>query len=98
MTSDEMTTAGAVTAGEVEKALIAYLETKTKAVVSPGQDLVETGLSSSMLAMELVVFLEGRFDIAIVGFDLKLENFRSVERMVDLVLRLRAADEQGLDG
>ncbi|MGN2638088.1 phosphopantetheine-binding protein [Nocardia takedensis] len=97
MTSDVPTTSTSVTDGDVEKALIDYLQTKTKTVVAVDQDLVETGLSSSMLAMELVVFLEGRFDIAIVGLDLKLENFRSVARMVELVLRLRAEEEQSLD-
>ncbi|MFC4376076.1 hypothetical protein ACFO5K_18395 [Nocardia halotolerans] len=97
MTSDEMTTTDSVTADEVAQALIAYLETKTKSVVTTDQDLVETGLSSSMLAMELVVFLESNFDIAIVGYDLTLENFRSVARMVALVLRLRADDDRDLD-
>lgn len=97
MTSDVPTASHSPTASDVQRALIEYLQTKTKTVVTVDQDLVDSGLSSSMLAMELVVFLEGRFDVAIVGLDLKLENFRSVGRMSELVLRLRADEEQSLD-
>lgn len=41
-----------------------------------------------MFAMELVVHLEQRYGVAILGEDLKLDNFRTVERMTSLVLRL----------
>lgn len=44
-----------------------------------------------MFAMELVVHLEGEYDIVISGPDLKLENFRTVQSMGSLVLRLREA-------
>jgi methoxymalonate biosynthesis acyl carrier protein len=44
-----------------------------------------------MFAMQLVVHLEESYDIAIIGPELKLDNFRTVQAMTDLVLRLRAA-------
>jgi len=40
--------------------------------------------------MELVVHLEETYDIAIVGPELNIDNFRTVQRMTELVLRLRA--------
>jgi methoxymalonate biosynthesis acyl carrier protein len=42
-----------------------------------------------MFAMELVVFLEGSYNVMIIGGDLKLDNFRTVRAMTRLVLRLR---------
>jgi methoxymalonate biosynthesis acyl carrier protein len=47
-------------------------------------------LVSSIFAMELVVHLESSYGIAILGGDLKLDNFRTVQRMTALVLRLSA--------
>jgi methoxymalonate biosynthesis acyl carrier protein len=57
--------------------------------VAPDQDLFKSGLVSSMFAMQLVVHLEEAYDIAIVGPELKLDNFRTVQAMTNLVLRLR---------
>ncbi len=39
--------------------------------------------------MELIVHLEATYGIAITGPDLKLANFRTVERISALVQRLR---------
>jgi methoxymalonate biosynthesis acyl carrier protein len=46
-----------------------------------------------MFAMHLVVHLEESYDIAIVGPELKLDNFRTVQAMAQLVLRLRDAGD-----
>jgi methoxymalonate biosynthesis acyl carrier protein len=51
-----------------------------------------------MFAMELVVHLEASHDIAIIGPELKLDNFRTVQAMTSLVLRLRGAAGMGEDG
>ncbi|PHQ53340.1 methoxymalonate biosynthesis protein [Streptomyces cinnamoneus] len=85
-----MTTTAPVTAEVIESALLDFLESRTKATVEKDQDLFSSGLVSSMFAMELVVHLEGAYGIAIVGPDLKLDNFRTVRGMSALVLRLRA--------
>jgi methoxymalonate biosynthesis acyl carrier protein len=54
-----------------------------------------SGLVSSMFAMELVVHIEQTYSVAIVGADLKLDNFRTVEKMAALVLRLQGAEAGG---
>jgi methoxymalonate biosynthesis acyl carrier protein len=73
----------------VEREIAEFLETRTKVAVAVDQDLFATGLVSSMFAMELVVHLERAYEVAIVGADLRLVNFRTVASMTDLVLRLR---------
>ncbi|WP_063727838.1 acyl carrier protein [Streptomyces sp. RTd22] len=88
--SDQPTTAP-VTAESIEQALLSFLEERTKTAVPPTQDLFASGLVSSMFAMELVVHLEQNYEVAIVGADLKLDNFRTVRQMTELVLRLRDA-------
>ena len=75
----------------IEREVSSFLEERLKTPVEPGQDLFADGLVTSMFAMELVVKLEQSFDVSIVGSDLKLDNFRSVDLMTDLVLRLRTA-------
>jgi methoxymalonate biosynthesis acyl carrier protein len=84
-------TAGPVTADAVEEALLGFLAEQIKTEVEPDQDLFASGLVSSMFAMQLVVHLEESYDIAIIGPELKLDNFRTVKAMTALVLRLREA-------
>lgn len=66
----------------------AFLVERIKQDVPLDLDLFRTGLVSSMFAMELVVFLEQTYAVAIVGPDLKLDNFRTVDGMAALVRRL----------
>jgi methoxymalonate biosynthesis acyl carrier protein len=87
-----------LTPDAIEKDLLEFLETRTKTTVPPTQDLFSSGLVSSMFAMELVVYLEQNFQVAIVGADLKMDNFRTVERMTGLVLRLREASAVPVSG
>lgn len=81
-----------IDSASIEKDLLVFLEAKTKTAVEPSKELFSSGLVSSMFAMELVVHLEKEYDISIVGTDLRLDNFRTVESMTELVLRLRAAN------
>ncbi|MGX1885876.1 acyl carrier protein [Streptomyces sp. NPDC055287] len=89
MTTDQADGGVSVSADSIKASLLGFLEAKTKTSISPSQDLFASGLVSSMFAMELVVHLEQNYQVAIVGADLKLDNFRTVQRMTDLVLRLR---------
>jgi methoxymalonate biosynthesis acyl carrier protein len=43
--------------------------------------------------MEMVVFLEQSYQVTIIGGDLKIDNFRTVDAMTELVLRLRDASD-----
>jgi methoxymalonate biosynthesis acyl carrier protein len=82
------TTTSPITAEAIEAALLSFLAERVKTEVEPDQDLFGTGLVSSMFAMQLVVHLEETYDIAIIGPELKLDNFRTVRAMTALVLRL----------
>ncbi|HEX6521434.1 MAG TPA: acyl carrier protein [Streptosporangiaceae bacterium] len=90
MTSEQ--TIAPVTAETIEEALLSFLEERIKSTVATDQDLFKSGLVSSMFAMQLVVYLEERYDIAVIGPDLTLDNFRTVQAMTSLVLRLRDAN------
>ncbi|MBP2329138.1 methoxymalonate biosynthesis acyl carrier protein [Kibdelosporangium banguiense] len=82
----------ATTGTDVVRAeLVDHLSSGLKTAVAPDQDLFADGLVSSMAAMQLVIHLEQTYEIDIVGKDLRLDNFRTVDAMVELVLRLRAA-------
>ena len=70
--------------------LVGFLEGHVKNTVAPDLDLFDSGLVSSLFAMQLVVHLEGTFGVTVGGPDLKLDNFRTVNAMTALVGRLRA--------
>ncbi|MER6401093.1 MULTISPECIES: acyl carrier protein [unclassified Kitasatospora] len=78
-----------LTAETLQKEILGFLAERIKTDVELDQDLFASGVVSSMFAMQLVVHLEDAYDIAIVGGDLKLDNFRTVGGMAGLVLRLR---------
>lgn len=91
MTTDQAPEKAPITAEAIEDALLRHLVERTKVTPTPDQDLFASGVVSSMFAMELVVYLEQSYQVVIIGGDLKLDNFRTVQAMTDLVLRLREA-------
>jgi methoxymalonate biosynthesis acyl carrier protein len=95
MTTDQLT--ATAQPGAIQEALLGFLAEHIKTEVAPDQDLFKSGVVSSMFAMQLVVHLEETYDIAIIGPDLKLDHFRTVEAMTGLVVRLRASSETGAD-
>jgi acyl carrier protein len=48
-------------------------------------DILGTGIVTSMFAMDLVTFIEEDFGIAVENDDLDPDNFRSIDAMVRLV-------------
>jgi methoxymalonate biosynthesis acyl carrier protein len=78
-----------VTAESVREDLLAFLQRRTRNPVSPDLDIFSSGLASSLFALQLVVHLERSFGIAVSGPELQLDNFRTVDSMVALVMRLR---------
>lgn len=78
-----------LTSQQIEQEVSEFLALIVKAPVPLDQDLFATGLVPSIVAMELVVHLEVRYRIAITGANLKLDNFRTVERITALVRQLR---------
>jgi methoxymalonate biosynthesis acyl carrier protein len=68
--------------------LLSMLGKRLKTPVRPEQDLFADGMINSMFALELVVQIENKFDVAVEGRDLDMANFRSVNAMANLVRRL----------
>ncbi|EEP70231.1 methoxymalonate biosynthesis protein hbmJ [Micromonospora sp. ATCC 39149] len=93
MTIEQETGEAVATPAGIEEQLVSYLEERTKARVTPDQDLFRSGVVSSMFAMELIVYLEKEYQVSIAGGDLKLDNFRSVAAMTSLLLRLRGSSD-----
>ncbi|MFF8911487.1 acyl carrier protein [Streptomyces olivaceoviridis] len=89
-----MSAAAPLNGETVRKELAEYLEDRVKATVAYDQDLFASGLVSSLFAMELVVHLERSYAVSIVGPDLQLDHFRTVDAMVALVQRLRGASAE----
>lgn len=83
---------GRTGSAEVAGAIQQFLEKRLKTTVAPDLDLFASGTVSSIFAMELVVHLEQTFGIVIGGADLQMDNFRTVDSMAGLVLRLQDAD------
>lgn len=50
-----------------------------------GDNVFALGLVNSLMAMQLVLFLEKEFGVKFTNQDLNLKNFRSVDAMVELL-------------
>ena len=75
-------------------------QTKIKAFLSrffknhdlqPNEDIFALGFVNSLLAMQLVAFVEKEFGISVGDEDLDLDNFRSIDAITNLVTRKRGA-------
>ncbi len=77
------------TAEAIADEILHFVEVKIKSSVWKDQDIFESGLVSSLFAMELISYLEKSYSVTIEGQDLRLDNFRTVEAMAGLVLRLK---------
>jgi methoxymalonate biosynthesis acyl carrier protein len=55
--------------------------------INDADDIYSQGFVNSLFAMQLVLFLEKEFAITIQDDDLRLDNFRSVNALADLVKR-----------
>ena len=74
----------------IRRNLTDFLEQQTKQPVTADLDLFGSGLVSSLFALQLVVHVETAFGVAVQGPDLKLDNFRTIDTISELVRRLRA--------
>lgn len=55
------------------------------------QDIFSMGFVNSLFAMQLVLFVEKEFGIAVENEDLDIDNFRSLNAMTSLIARKQAA-------
>lgn len=60
----------------------------TVMVESPDVDLLETGLVDSIGLVELILQLEDRFGVSLPMDTLEIDDFRSINRIADLITRL----------
>lgn len=58
--------------------------------LKPEEDIFALGFVNSLLAMQLVAFVEKEFGIKVEDEDLDLDNFRSIAAISGLVARKRA--------
>lgn len=70
-----------------EKVRKFILENISAADLDDDADMFEQGLVRSMFVMQLVVFVERDFGIAVSGDDLNFDYFRTVEAITGLVTR-----------
>ena len=54
-------------------------------------DIFSLGFVNSLFAMQLVMFVEKEFQLKVHDDDLLIDNFRTVNAVVDLVQRKRSA-------
>lgn len=55
--------------------------------IHPQDDLLGSGLVESMGMIKIIGFIEQQFDIAIPAQDMTIENFLTVEAMVNYIAR-----------
>ncbi|MEZ4734315.1 MAG: phosphopantetheine-binding protein [Caldilineaceae bacterium] len=55
------------------------------------EDIFAGGFVTSLFAMQLVLFIETQLGVQLANQDLKLDNFRTIQQMVDLLERKLAA-------
>jgi D-alanine--poly(phosphoribitol) ligase subunit 2 len=72
-------------AGDIRAVLRDHL---TVMVDSPDVDLLETGLIDSIGLVELILQLEDRFGVSLPMDTLEIDDFRSINRIADLITRL----------
>jgi D-alanine--poly(phosphoribitol) ligase subunit 2 len=57
-------------------------------VDSPDTDLLETGLIDSIGLVELILQLEERFGVSLPMDTVEIDDFRSINKIADLITRL----------
>jgi methoxymalonate biosynthesis acyl carrier protein len=82
----------AVATDPVAEHLLRFLADRTKIEYTPDEDLFARGGISSLFAMELVLYLEQQFGVAVPGPALTMDNFRTVQAMAALVRRLQDSE------
>jgi len=56
-------------------------------VIGDDEQIFAAGFVNSMFAMQLVLFLEKSFQIAVANEDLEIKNFQTINAMAELIER-----------
>ncbi len=70
-----------------EKVLNILTDRLNLTVPTPQTDLIGEGILDSLALVDLIMHLEGEFGIVVEPDQLELENFQTVERIGDMVVR-----------
>ncbi len=62
---------------------------RTDLEISPEDDLLGSGLIESMAMMRLIAFIEEEYSIKVSPQEMTIENFMTVEAMVNFVNRVK---------
>lgn len=79
----------------MENKIITYIidelhDGNTTIEIAPSDDLLGTGLIESMDMMRLIQFIETEYSIKVEPQDMTIENFMTVEAMVQYINRVKA--------
>lgn len=55
------------------------------------EDIFSLGFVNSLFAMQIVLFVENKLGITIANEDLKLDNFRTINAMTQLIMSKKTA-------
>ena len=84
MTHMDQTTDQTQTQAKIKEFLSRFFKSHD---LQPEEDIFALGFVNSLLAMQLVAFVEKEFCIQVADEDLDLENFRSIQAISNLVAR-----------
>ena len=74
---------------EIKKKVREFLnKNKSMEGIKDQDDLFQQGYVDSLFALQLIMFLEKEFKIRIKNKEIKEDNFRSVEKIEETVLRI----------
>ncbi|MGI6561450.1 MAG: acyl carrier protein [Clostridia bacterium] len=74
---------------EIKKKVREFLnKNKSMEGIKDQDDLFQQGYVDSLFALQLIMFLEKEFKIRIKNKEIKEDNFRSVEKIAETVLRI----------
>jgi methoxymalonate biosynthesis acyl carrier protein len=76
--------------GVSERVQQLFLETLNVQVPSEEADLIESGLIDSLALVELLFAIEREFSVSLPLDDLEIENFRSVNRISEVIVGAQA--------
>ena len=80
-----------MTKDEIKQHMRAFLaEHIHRADLPDDEDICASGYVHSMFAMQLVLFIESQLGVQLSNQDLRLDNFRTLNVMADLLERKRA--------
>ena len=81
-------------AENVKEQILGFLVSRFPDVeIQETEDIFQLGFVNSLFAMELVMFIEKAFGVTIPNEELRLDNFRTVKSMAELVGRRTAQPE-----